>query len=107
MPPSKPQPQDRQFRILTGQDSFTDEMAGEAAANLGRMGRGVEAALKALRDGDAYGVDAAARESLLKNAADAVWRYFVQREVLGIRNQKHAIDHYGIPREVLNRVGAR
>jgi hypothetical protein len=107
MPSSKPQPQDLQFRIMTGRDSFDDELAGEAAAAIGRMGRGVETHLAALREGDANGVAGPARETLVRSAADAVWRYFVQREVCGIRNQKDAIEHYGIPREVLNRVGAR
>ena len=40
-------------------------------------------------------------------AATAVWYYFIQREACGIRNQKPAIEHYGIPREVLMRLGAR
>ena len=102
-----PQLMGPEFRFRTGDDDLTAEMAGEQAANLGRMGKGVEAALRTLREGDVNGVDAAARETLLRNAADAVWRYFVQREVVGIRDQKDAIAHYDIPKEVLNRVGAR
>jgi hypothetical protein len=96
-----------EFRFKTGADTFADEMAGETAAALGRMGRGVERALAALREGESNGVDAAARETLVRSAADAVWSYFVQREICGVRSQKDAIDHYAIPREVLNRVGAR
>ena len=85
-------------RLQAGADDLTSELAGEQAANLGRMGRGVETALRLLREGDANGVGPEARDTLLRGAADAVWRYFVQRE---------AIAHYGIPKEVLNRVGAR
>ncbi|MDB5430599.1 MAG: hypothetical protein JWP35_1715 [Caulobacter sp.] len=94
-------------RLQAGADDLTSELAGEQAANLGRMGRGVETALRLLREGDANGVDPEARDTLLRGAADAVWRYFVQREVIGIKDQRGAIAHYGIPKEVLNRVGAR
>ena len=107
MPIRMPQFMGPEFRFKTGADTFADELAGEAAAALGRMGRGVETALAALREGDANGVDPAARETLLRTAADAVWRYFVQREVAGVRSQKDAIAHYAIPKDVLNRVGAR
>jgi hypothetical protein len=76
------------------------ELAGEGASALGRLGRAVEHSLAALTaapdDADA-----------LKAAADAVWRYFVQREVMGLRDHRPAIRDYAIPRRVLSRLGAR
>lgn len=107
MPIRMPQFMGPQFKFKTGADHLFDELAGESAAALGRTGRDVEKALAALKMGDENGVDAEVRKVLVKNAADAVWRYFVQREVTGIRSHKDAIAHYGIPRDVLNRVGAR
>ena len=47
------------------------------------------------------------RPAALKAAADAVWGLFIQRELMGQRNQKPLIEHYGIPKEVLARLGAR
>lgn len=79
------------------------EILEEQAQSLGRAGRKVEAALAALRDhpgGDG-------RVTVLRAAADAVWGYFVQREVLGLRDRNEVIAQYGIPREVLVRLGAR
>ena len=51
--------------------------------------------------------DDEARPAALKTAADAVWALFIQRELAGQRNQKAIIDAYGIPPEVLARLGAR
>lgn len=107
MPIRMPQFMGPAFKFKTGADRLFDELAGETAAALGRTGRDVEKALAALKAGDENGVDPEARALLVKNAADAVWRYFVQREVTGLRSHKDAIAHYGIPKEVLNRVGAR
>lgn len=78
------------------------ELMEEQAQSLGRAGRKVEAALATLdqqREGEG-------RNAALKAAADAVWSYFVQREVLGLRDRKAIISEYGIPREVLARLGA-
>lgn len=82
------------------------EIAEEQAASLGRMGRKVEAALAALRayEGEAKG---SARAGALKAAADAVWGFLVQREILGLRDRAAIVSHYDIPREVMVRLGAR
>ena len=40
-------------------------------------------------------------------AADAVWGFLVQREVMGLRDRAAVVAQYGIPREVLARLGAR
>jgi hypothetical protein len=41
-----------------------------------------------------------------QQATDAVWRYFIQREVQGLISHDPVIEFYQIPREVLARVGA-
>lgn len=78
------------------------ELMAEKAASLGRAGRRVEETLAALRDASADD-----RVTALKDAADAVWSLFVQREICGQRDQKPVIEIYGIPKEVLVRLGAR
>jgi hypothetical protein len=74
---------------------------GERAAALGRLGRDVEAALAALA-----GTQGPDRTAEIMRAADAVWRYFVQREACGLVDHAWAIADYRIPREVLAKVGA-
>lgn len=80
------------------------DLQGEQAASLGRYGREVERALAALRaTGD---IDPDARAELVQDAAKAVWRYFIQREAVGLRNHDLVVQHYAIPGEVLARVGS-
>lgn len=43
---------------------------------------------------------------LLKTAANAVWSYFVQRELCGMRDHRWVINDYGITDDVLARLGA-
>ena len=78
------------------------EIVEEQAAALGRMGRKVEAALAALRTHEGDG-----RAEALRAAADAVWSFLVQREILGLRDRAAIVAHYDIPREVMARLGAR
>jgi hypothetical protein len=92
-------------RRLAGESleaALNHEVAGEQAAALGRMGRKAEAALAALSAHEGEG-----RAEVLKKAADAVWCFFVQREVMGLRDRSQIIADYQIPREVLVRLGAR
>jgi hypothetical protein len=35
-----------------------------------------------------------------------VWKYFIQRELCGLRDQRDVIREYRIPNEVLMRLGA-
>lgn len=91
---------------LTGPDvrsrlhsALEAELAGEGASALGRLGKAVE---RSLADLQTAPDDAA----LLKAAADAVWRYFVQREVMGLKDHRPAIRDYAIPQRVLKRLGA-
>jgi hypothetical protein len=78
------------------------ELMAEQAYSLGRAGTRVEAALTALREHTGEG-----RDVVLKAAADAVWGFLVQREIMGLRDRSAIIAHYAIPREVLARLGAR
>jgi hypothetical protein len=78
------------------------EIVEEQAAALGRMGRKAEAALAALRAHESDG-----RAEAVKKAADAVWCFFVQREVMGLRDRAQIVADYQIPREVMVRLGAR
>jgi hypothetical protein len=82
--------------------SLQSEIAQEQAAALGRMGRKAEAALAALKAHEGEG-----RAEVLKRAADAVWCFFVQREVMGLRDRAQIVAQYEIPREVMVRLGAR
>jgi hypothetical protein len=42
---------------------------------------------------------------LLNDAADRVWELMIQRELCGLRYWEAVVKQYGIPREVLNRIG--
>ena len=85
-----------------GASALQRALAGESAANLGRLGRAVEGALALLRE-----APAAAREDAEYACAEAVWLYFVQREACGLARHDGVIEAYGIPASVLAKVGAR
>lgn len=90
-------------RPSVGSEAFNNELVAERAASLGRAGKAVEFAMARLN----ATADGADREARLKDAAAAVWAFFVQREVCGFRDQSGVIAHYGIPKSVLARLGAR
>jgi hypothetical protein len=88
-------------------DLLKSELAGESASSLGHHGRQVEAGMNALRAFDAAGQGSAdERVVLLRRAAKAVWSYFVQRELCGMRDHRWVIKDYGITNEVMARLGA-
>lgn len=91
-------------RFETGLSVVEAEIAQERALALGRTGRDVETALAQLKDMPS---DASERGRFVAVAADAAWRFFVQREACGLFDHAQAIADYAIPREVLARVGAR
>jgi hypothetical protein len=91
------------LKIETGEAVLRHELLAEQAHSLGAAGRRVEAALAVLRDHPG----GEGRGEALKAAADAVWGFLVQREILGLRDRAAVIAQYAIPREVLNRIGAR
>lgn len=82
------------------------EIIGEKASSLGHHGRLVEKAMAALNAFDPSKGTADERLDLVRDAARQVWAFFVQRELCGLRDQKEVIRHYGIPPEVLVRLGA-
>lgn len=90
-------------RIQTGLDTLDYELAGEMASSLGRAGDRVARAMAAL---NAHQTRDAERALLVKAAAAAVHAYFIQRELIGLRRHHDAIRDYGIPGEVLARLGA-
>lgn len=89
--------------VETGEAVLRYELLQEQAAALGRQGARLETALAAL--GAHAGGEG--RAGLVREAADAAWCFFVQREVMGLRDRAAVIAQYAIPREVLNRIGAR
>jgi hypothetical protein len=88
-------------RKATDVSPLEAEVMAEQAAALAHSGRRVEQTLAALADSGA-----ADRAQRLKAAADAVYGFFIQREIVGMRDHRGVIEHYAIPREVLARLGA-
>ncbi|HEV7251578.1 MAG TPA: DUF6665 family protein [Mesorhizobium sp.] len=88
----------------TALDLLEHEVAGEMASSLGRAGRRVEETLARLAAAEASDP---MRPDLLADAADAVYWYFIQRELCGLRRHADVIREYGIPNAVLARLGAR
>ncbi|PVE20911.1 hypothetical protein DC522_29590 [Microvirga sp. KLBC 81] len=92
----------------TGWSVLDYEIREQKAQTLGTLSSQVEQALAALRafDADGHGSDEEIRRhALLDEAADRVWAFMIQRELCGLRNWDAVVKDYGIPREVLNRVG--
>jgi hypothetical protein len=99
-------------RLATAALEF--EIAQEKASALGRLGRGLETTLSALRAFDAAHIQVAAlsredrrrRDRLVANAAQALWYLMVQRDACGLHGSTTAvIADYGVPAEVVNRAG--
>ena len=80
------------------------ELVSEMATALGAAGRKVEEVMERLH---AHTGDGESRKALLKAAADAVYAYFIQRELCGLRRHHDVIREYRIPNEVLARLGAK
>jgi hypothetical protein len=97
-----------QLRTLSelGINTLESEILAEKASSLGHHGRMVEKTMAALRAFDPATGTAEERLALVKAAARATWNFFVQRELCGLRDQREIIRFYGIPQEVLNRLGA-
>lgn len=85
-------------------DALGHEILAEKAAALGRAGANAERTVRALLE---FEGDVETRKALLKQAAAAVYAYFVQRELCGLRRHDEIICELAIPREVLARLGAR
>jgi hypothetical protein len=97
----------------TPADLLEHEFAQEMATALGRLGRALEAALAALADFDAKhprgkadsALDRDARAALVAEASLALWHFVVQREACGLRDMRHVLRDYRVPREVAARMG--
>ena len=94
------------FASGPGFNALEYELSLERASALGHQGRKVEAALAELKACDASRQSQAQRDDLLKKASYAVWIFFIQREICGLRNSRDVIERYAIPAEVLARLGA-
>ncbi|HEV2080266.1 MAG TPA: DUF6665 family protein [Allosphingosinicella sp.] len=79
-----------------------NEILAEKAAALGDAAKRVEGALAALRATEA----GEERERRIDAAADAVWGFLVQRELMGLRDREAIVAYYQIPLAVLNRAGS-
>ena len=88
----------------TGVDVLDYEILAEKAASLGRTGFHAEGLLRQLREWDG---DAEQRKVLVRKTADAVYAWFIQRELCGLRRHEQVIREYAIPKEVLVRLGAK
>lgn len=93
-----------QEALRTGVNPLDVEIASEMASALGRAGDKVEQTLARLR---LHERGAPNRAALLKDAAEAVYAYFIQRELCGMRRHHDVIREYAIPQEVLVRLGAK
>jgi hypothetical protein len=86
----------------------------ESAANLGRAGARLQAAVAALADHDGGGpcdhparaAGAGMREVLLQDAAVALWEYVVQREAVGLVNHELVSEIFGVTPELWRRMGS-
>ncbi|WP_157017015.1 DUF6665 family protein [Mesorhizobium xinjiangense] len=86
-------------------DALEYDFLAEKAAALGRAGEKMERVLKRLAESDEAAGEGA--ERTLKEAADAVYAYFIQRELCGLRRHDEIIRQYRIPGRVLVRLGAK
>ncbi|OAP41621.1 hypothetical protein AU381_05930 [Sinorhizobium glycinis] len=95
----------RRFDAGSGVNVLEYELMAERADALGRHGLKVEKAIAALNGFDPQKGQPEERERLLDEAADAVWAFFIQREICGLRDSRDAVRRYGIPKEVMARLG--
>jgi hypothetical protein len=96
--------------IWTANPTLEYELAQEKASALGRLGRGLEAALEALRSFDAGVTELnnetrRERRALVAHAGHALWLFVVQREAIGLRDSRHIRRDYRVPPEVQGCMG--
>ena len=92
--------------LHSGYATLQYEIAEERASALGRLGRRLEAALMALaacpRTANS---DRKICDRLVEQAGYALWLFVVQREAYGLNKIDHVIQVYGVPNEVVARMG--
>jgi hypothetical protein len=85
----------------SGYATLEYEIAQERASSLGRLGRRLEGALRALAAcPPTVNSDLKVRDSLVKQAGYALWLFVVQREACGLNNSAQVMRDYGVPNEV-------
>jgi hypothetical protein len=90
----------RVVRPEAGTTALEHEIAAERASSIGAAEQKVVRALSALKDASGDG------GAQLSAAREAVWGYFVQRELIGFRRHADVIRDLAIPAEVLAGLGA-
>lgn len=93
------------FDAGSGVNVLEYELMAERADALGRHGLKVEKALAALTGFDRDRGRPEERQRLLDEAADVVWAFLIQREICGLGDSRDAVRRYGIPGEVMARLG--
>jgi hypothetical protein len=95
--------------IPTGWDVLQNEILGEQAATIGRLGQELRTSLDALAafDRDTPSADRRdpQRMRLVDAAGYALWHFVVQRDCAGLRGTEHVLKQYGVPAEVRARMG--
>jgi hypothetical protein len=94
----------KDLRLESGASILDYELVAEKAATLGRLGGKAASAVERLLAHDSG--DADERAVVLQQASDAVWCFFIQRELCGFRDHRAVIAELKIPQEVLKRLGA-
>lgn len=89
----------RMVRPEAGTAAIEHEIQAERASSLSAAEQRVIKALAGLKSGTNT-------SQWLSESQQAVWAYFVQRELIGFRKHTDVIRELGIPREVLNGLGA-
>lgn len=88
-------------------------LSEEVAASLGESARRLRQALDRLQQ---YEADVAARQrvhesslrqQLVAEAAEKLWGYVVQRELIGLRDAEYIREQYRVPQDVWLRMGPR
>jgi hypothetical protein len=88
--------------VKTGQSTLEHELLAEKAHSLGLAANKLTDALETLRKFTGEPDD---RQSLVQSAANAAQAFFIQRELMGMTDHRHPIEHYAIPKDVLSRIG--
>jgi len=88
--------------IKTGESTLEHELLAEKAHSLGLAANRLKQALEDLIN---HSGTSETRKAILKDAADYAQAYFIQRELIGMTDHSHPIEHYKIPKEVLAQIG--
>jgi hypothetical protein len=96
-------------RVPTGWDVLQNEILGEQAATIGRLGKELRDSLDALATFDSGQASVDRRDpqrlDLVDAAAKALFNFVVQRDCAGLRGTEHVLKQYGVPGEVRARMG--